>query len=107
VFLAKGEGDKYSPASLERLRESLRQFLKACERAIELNRSLIGSEQLQFQKSIEEGFRSAPLQPLLGSCDTRLERKNGTHGREPYITHGAETSRHRWRRTYRQEIPSE
>jgi hypothetical protein len=64
VFLAKGEGDKYSPASLERLRESLRQFLKACERAIELNRSLIGSEQLQFQKSIEEGFRSvSPLIP--------------------------------------------
>ncbi|ELR14947.1 dedicator of cytokinesis 6, putative [Acanthamoeba castellanii str. Neff] len=62
VFLAKGEGDKYSPASLERLRESLRQFLKACERAIELNRSLIGSEQLQFQKSIEEGFRDIKTQ---------------------------------------------
>lgn len=77
MFLAKGEGDKYSPASLERLRESLRQFLKACERAIELNRSLIGSEQLQFQKSIEEGFRSVPsflLTATLGFLG-RLEGK--------------------------------
>lgn len=57
VFLAKGEGDKYPAALVERLRESLRQFLKTCERAIELNRSLIGKEQLQFQRSIEEGFR--------------------------------------------------
>jgi hypothetical protein len=57
VFLARGEGDKYASASLERLRESLRQFLKACERAIDLNRTLISSEQIQFQRSIEEGFR--------------------------------------------------
>jgi hypothetical protein len=57
VFLAKGEGDKYPPASLERLRESLRQFLKVCERAIDLNGGLISSEQLQFQSSIEKGFR--------------------------------------------------
>jgi len=57
VFLAKGEGHKYPQSSLDRLRESLRQFLKTCERAIDLNRSLITSDQIQFQRSIEEGFR--------------------------------------------------
>jgi hypothetical protein len=52
-------GDKASENSIEhvdRLCQALREFLKACEDALALNKTLIGPDQFNFQTELEQGF---------------------------------------------------
>ncbi|KAL6048775.1 Dedicator of cytokinesis protein 6 [Balamuthia mandrillaris] len=70
AFLGGGEGDKYPPELVEKLRESLRQFLKSCKRALQLNKTLIGGEQSTFQEEMEIGFNDLQKQ-----MSVHLQRK--------------------------------
>jgi len=55
--------DKYDHTLVERLQESLRQFLQACEKALWLNRKLVG-EHNEFQRSMEVGFQDLQRQMM-------------------------------------------
>jgi len=54
-------GDKdaaYPPDKIDHLKLALREFLKACEDAILLNKTLIGPDQVQFHKELEAGYKT-------------------------------------------------
>lgn len=46
---------------IERLQESLRQFLVFCGQALALNKELIGLDQINFHTSLEQGFADLKL----------------------------------------------
>ncbi len=80
AFLAHGEEEgrepKYDASLVERLREGLREFLKACAQALELNRSIIDASQMDFQLSMQAGFQElqAKMNVYLHKDPTKRQR---------------------------------
>jgi len=54
TFLGKDAKD-YPSEQIDRLRSSLMEFVKACEDAVAVNKTLIGPDQLNFQTELEQG----------------------------------------------------
>ena len=50
--------EAYPTEDVVRLEEALRLFVKLCQQAVKLNKTLIGPDQREFQEHLEQGFIS-------------------------------------------------
>jgi hypothetical protein len=57
VFLATAERSTYTNEQITALKRALSEFLRVCKEALDLNRTLIGPDQIRFQEEMETGFR--------------------------------------------------
>ncbi|KAL6064625.1 Dedicator of cytokinesis protein 9 [Balamuthia mandrillaris] len=62
---------QYEPEKIAQLRLSLQRFLRACERALELNKAIITTDQVTFQEELQKGYESLrdEMMPFLSSTD--------------------------------------
>lgn len=56
AFLTPEANSLYPPNQVERLKQALREFLKACQEGINVNKTLIGPDQIPFQKELEQAY---------------------------------------------------
>eukprot|EP00026_Physarum_polycephalum_P000113 Phypoly_transcript_00113.p1 GENE.Phypoly_transcript_00113~~Phypoly_transcript_00113.p1 ORF type:complete len:2230 (+),score=343.31 Phypoly_transcript_00113:65-6691(+) len=54
TFIMKAE--MYNPVHIDQLRQTLYEFVRTCGFAIHLNRAIIGPQDIQFQKMVEEQY---------------------------------------------------
>jgi len=52
-----GNPKEYPPEQIETLKHDMREFVKACDDAVTLNKTLIGNELLQFHYELEQGLK--------------------------------------------------
>jgi len=67
-FLSQENSKDWPPDETERLKQGLRDFLKACSEAVILNQRLIGPDQQSFHNELEQGFSELVkfMQPFVG-----------------------------------------
>ncbi|KAI9144507.1 hypothetical protein BKA69DRAFT_1122349 [Paraphysoderma sedebokerense] len=68
---------QYSPKQVEILRTAFKTFLRLCSVGLTLNRRLIGSDQVEYQEDMEEGYHQIQnkLRPLLWGASSKSAQK--------------------------------